>query len=220
MPVFPTRCTARASTTFGDQVSLSRRAGREMQARVASDAPSKPFLGERIGHRIRAQSGLDVRETGPTLSCAARAPLYAVSVSPCTMTIAGLIRSIAARSSIRRWSCDAPMDGRRRELGKLDVASNAELGKCAPDRDAMLAAVDEHSSQSIVARQSAHDRRQLDALRARAGDDEHDGRRAIAIASPIAALPSDERALARHDASASRACTGDHSRAMEGIGTR
>ena len=61
-----------------------------------------------------------------------------------------------------------------RELGKLDIASNAELGKCAPDSTAMLPAVDEHGSQSIVASHSSRDRRQLDALRARAGDDQDD----------------------------------------------
>ena len=48
--------------TFADEIALSRRTGREVQARIARDTPSKPFLRKWIGHRVRAQTGLDMRE--------------------------------------------------------------------------------------------------------------------------------------------------------------
>src|SRR6202171_1862669 len=46
--------------SLGKQVARRRRAGCEMDARVAGDAPAKPFLGKWIGNSIGAQACLDV----------------------------------------------------------------------------------------------------------------------------------------------------------------
>ena len=46
--------------SLGKQIARRRGAGCEMDARVAGDAPPKPFLGKWIGNSIGAQACLDV----------------------------------------------------------------------------------------------------------------------------------------------------------------